>query len=39
MLKNTSCNIKFGISAWLIWKARNKFIFENLRQSHFAVAE
>ncbi|CAN1841742.1 Putative ribonuclease H protein At1g65750 [Linum perenne] len=39
MLKNTSCNIKFGISAWLIWNARNKFIFENLRQSHSAVAE
>ncbi|CAN1730820.1 Putative ribonuclease H protein At1g65750 [Linum perenne] len=39
MLNNTSCNIKFGVSAWLIWTARNKFIFEDLRQSHFVVAE
>ncbi|CAN1167006.1 Putative ribonuclease H protein At1g65750 [Linum perenne] len=39
MLKNTSSNVKFGVTAWLIWKARNKFIFEDLRQSHSAVAE
>ncbi|CAN1787537.1 Putative ribonuclease H protein At1g65750 [Linum perenne] len=39
MLNNTSCSIKFGVTAWLIWTARNKFIFEDLRQSYSAVAE
>ncbi|CAN1811144.1 Putative ribonuclease H protein At1g65750 [Linum perenne] len=39
MLKNPSSNIKFGVTAWLLWKARNKYIFEDLRQSYGAVAE
>ncbi|CAN1806610.1 Putative ribonuclease H protein At1g65750 [Linum perenne] len=39
MLKNTSSRVKFGVTAWLIWKARNKYIFEDLRQSYSAVAE
>ncbi|CAN1192302.1 Putative ribonuclease H protein At1g65750 [Linum perenne] len=38
MLKNTSSRVKFGVTAWLIWKARNKYIFEDLRQSYSAVA-
>ncbi|CAN1177207.1 Putative ribonuclease H protein At1g65750 [Linum perenne] len=39
MLRNTKCNVKFGLTAWVIWKARNKYIFENLCQPCSAVAE
>ncbi|CAN1837534.1 Putative ribonuclease H protein At1g65750 [Linum perenne] len=39
MLKDTSCNTQFGVIVWLLWNARNKFIFENLTQTATAVSE
>ncbi|CAN1132504.1 Putative ribonuclease H protein At1g65750 [Linum perenne] len=39
MLKDTSNNIKFCITNWLLWRARNKLIFEKLNQTPSAVGE
>ncbi|CAN1756679.1 Putative ribonuclease H protein At1g65750 [Linum perenne] len=39
MLQDKENNIKFGITAWLLWSARNKLIFENLVQSASSVGE
>ncbi|CAN1153626.1 Putative ribonuclease H protein At1g65750 [Linum perenne] len=39
MLQDEKNNIKFGLTAWLLWGARNKLIFENLDQSVSAVGE
>ncbi|CAN1822063.1 Putative ribonuclease H protein At1g65750 [Linum perenne] len=38
-LKDTTCNIQFGVTAWLLWNARNKLIFEKLIQTPSAVIE
>ncbi|CAN1812888.1 Putative ribonuclease H protein At1g65750 [Linum perenne] len=39
MLKDTSSNIHFGVTIWLLWRARNKFIFENQSQTPSVVVE
>ncbi|CAN1776777.1 Putative ribonuclease H protein At1g65750 [Linum perenne] len=39
MLLDKDMNIKFGITAWNLWKARNKSIFEGTNQSCSEVSE
>ncbi|CAN1753200.1 Putative ribonuclease H protein At1g65750 [Linum perenne] len=39
MLLDTKIGTKFGIIAWLIWQARNKFIFEHQDRSPSVIIE
>ncbi|CAN1801051.1 Putative ribonuclease H protein At1g65750 [Linum perenne] len=39
MLADDKQCIKFGNTAWLLWKARNKFIFDKVVQSVLSIAE
>ncbi|CAN1177925.1 Putative ribonuclease H protein At1g65750 [Linum perenne] len=39
MLLDSEYGTKFGIIAWLIWQARNKFIFEHLDRPSSAIVE
>ncbi|CAN1816421.1 Putative ribonuclease H protein At1g65750 [Linum perenne] len=39
MLRDVTSSIKFGITAWVLWSARNKFIFENQNQPVTTVVE
>ncbi|CAN1187916.1 Putative ribonuclease H protein At1g65750 [Linum perenne] len=39
MLLDSEYGTKFGIIAWLIWQARNKFIFEHLDRPPSAIVE
>ncbi|CAN1842763.1 Putative ribonuclease H protein At1g65750 [Linum perenne] len=39
MLLDPEYGTKFGIIAWLIWQARNKFIFEHLDRPSSAIVE
>ncbi|CAN1778824.1 Putative ribonuclease H protein At1g65750 [Linum perenne] len=39
MLSDRDAAIKFGVTAWILWNARNKFIFEGLNQSVTTISE
>ncbi|CAN1193291.1 Putative ribonuclease H protein At1g65750 [Linum perenne] len=39
MLEDDKQCIRFGITAWLLWKARNKLIFDKVVQSVSAISE
>ncbi|CAN1341790.1 Putative ribonuclease H protein At1g65750 [Linum perenne] len=39
MLRDVTSSIKFGITTWVHWSARNKFIFENQNQPVTTVVE
>ncbi|CAN1763773.1 Putative ribonuclease H protein At1g65750, partial [Linum perenne] len=39
MLRDRDAAIKFGITAWILWGARNKLVFESLNQSVTTISE
>ncbi|CAN1818659.1 hypothetical protein LINPERHAP1_LOCUS28459 [Linum perenne] len=37
MLKDTNSSLRFSVTTWLLWSARNKLIFKNLNQLTTAI--
>ncbi|CAN1161857.1 Putative ribonuclease H protein At1g65750 [Linum perenne] len=39
MLRDRDAAIKFGITVWILWNARNKLVFERINQSVTTISE